>query len=147
MGVKSREPMKNLFTLILCLFSMQLLADTSQVEFNDGWIKQLPPVVPMRAGYVQIKNDSDQDAQITSMQSDAFESVEMHETTMKDGMMQMVQQDSMVIPAHGSLALKPGGKHIMLINPLRTLEIGDKVEVLVNFSDSTTQTITLKVKQ
>ena len=139
--------MKNLFTFLLCLFSMQALADSSRVEFSSGWIKQLPPVVPMRAGYIDIQNDSDQEVVITGMQSDAFENVEMHETTMKDGMMQMVQQENFVIPAKASIQLKPGGKHIMFITPTRSLEIGDKVEVLVSFSDNKTQTITLKVKQ
>jgi periplasmic copper chaperone A len=139
--------MKKTITLILCLFSMQIMADSSKVEFSGGWIKQLPPVVPMRAGYVKITNSSDQDATITAMQSDAFETVELHETTMKDGMMQMVQRDSFVIPAKGSTDLKPGGKHIMLINPLNSLTIGDKVDLMVTFSDSKTQKIQLEVKQ
>ncbi len=139
--------MKKTITLILCLFSMQIMADSSKVEFSGGWIKQLPPVVPMRAGYVKITNSSDQDATITAMQSDALETVELHETTMKDGMMQMVQRDSFVIPAKGSTDLKPGGKHIMLINPLNSLTIGDKVDLMVTFSDSKTQKIQLEVKQ
>ena len=139
--------MKKLFAIILCLFSMQILADSSQVDFKNGWIKQLPPVVPMRAGYVEIENDSNQDVVITGMQSDAFESLELHETTMKDGMMKMVEQESFIIPANGSISLKPGGKHIMLINPLRTLEIGDKVEIMVTFGDNKARKITLTVKQ
>ena len=139
--------MNKILTLILCLFSLQVMADSSKVEFTGGWIKQLPPVVPMRAGYVNITNPSNEDVVITAMQSDAFETVELHETTMKDGMMQMVQQDSMLIPANGSISLKPGGKHIMLINPLNPLAIGDKVNLTVTFGDSKAQKIQLEVKQ
>lgn len=139
--------MNKIITLMLCLFSLQVMADSSKVEFSDGWIKQLPPVVPMRAGYVKITNSSNEDAVITAMQSDAFETVELHETTMKDGMMQMIQQDSFIIPAKGSTLLKPGGKHIMLITPLRPLEIGDKVNLVVTFSDNKAQKIELEVKQ
>jgi periplasmic copper chaperone A len=139
--------MKNLFAIILCLFSVQLLADSSKVEFSNGWIKQLPPVVPMRAGYVKITNSSKQDVSITGMQSDAFETVEMHETTMKDGVMKMVQRESWVIPANGSIELKPGSKHIMLINPIHPLAIGDKVDLIVTFSDLKAQKIQLEVKQ
>lgn len=139
--------MKKIITLILCLLSIQVLADSSKVEFSDGWIKQLPPVVPMRAGYVKIENSSDQDVIITGMQSDAFETVELHETSMKDGMMQMIQLERFTIPANGSTHLKPGGKHIMLINPLSPLAIGDKVDLIVTFSDSKAQKIQLKVKQ
>jgi periplasmic copper chaperone A len=139
--------MNKILTLILCLFSFQIMADSSKVEFTGGWIKQLPPVVPMRAGYVKISNPSNEDVVITAMQSDAFETVELHETTTKDGMMQMIQQDNMLIPAKGSINLKPGGKHIMLINPINPLAIGDKVNLTVTFGDSKTQKIQLEVKQ
>jgi periplasmic copper chaperone A len=139
--------MKKIITIILCLFSVQLLADSNQLQFTNGWIKQLPPVVPMRAGYVDIANPSNEDVEITAIQSDAFEKVEMHETIMQDGMMKMVEQKSFKIPAHGSIQLKPGGKHIMLITPLSTLQIGDKVPLLLTFSDDKAQKIELEVKQ
>lgn len=139
--------MRKFIAVFLCLFSVHLYADSNQLIFTNGWIKQLPPVIPMRAGYVNIENPTDKDVEITAMESDAFERVEMHETLMQDGMMKMVQQDSFKIPAHSSIELKPGGKHIMLITPLNQLNIGDKVELMVTFSDDKAQKIRLEVKQ
>lgn len=139
--------MEKLLILTLFCLSFSLQADSSSVEFDNGWIKQLPPVVPMRAGYMQISNTGKTPAEIVAMQSDAFESIEMHETMMEDGMMKMVQQHSIVIPAGASVELKPGGKHIMMINPTIALQVGDKVDISVTFSDEKSQLIQLKVKK
>ena len=72
--------MKKIALLALLLFSTLSQADSSKIRFNDGWIKQLPPVIPMRAGYLQISNPTDQAHTITALHSDAFEKIEMHET-------------------------------------------------------------------
>ncbi len=122
-------------------------AATGEVQFSDGWIKQLPPVVPMRAGYLTIKNPGDQARTITHLQSDAFANVEIHETRMADGMMKMVELPQLVIPAKGEVELKSGGKHLMLIDPAQPLQIGDRVSIRVDFSNGQQQDLTLEVKK
>jgi copper(I)-binding protein len=139
--------MKKILFLTFLFLSCSVFADSSQVTFSGGWIKQLPPVVPMRAGYLTIENNGDSNAEITAIQSESFERVEMHETMMVDGMMKMVEQESIVVPAHGKTELKPGGKHLMLITPLTDLQIGDTVNLTVSFSDEQSQQVQLVVKQ
>ncbi len=139
--------MKKYLLLTLCLLSTGVHADSSQVEFKDGWIKQLPPVVPMRAGYVLIENNAKQDAKLIALQSDAFDRVELHETKMVDGMMKMMELDGLVIPAQSRVELKPGGKHLMLIDPKTPLKIGDQIDLIATFSDEKSQRIQLKVKK
>lgn len=137
---------KSIFTTLLFL-TVSLQADSTNVHFMDGWIKQLPPVVPMRAGYVQINNLSEQTVEIVSMHSEQFEKVEMHETIMSEGMMKMVELNSLVIPAKSQIDLKPGGKHLMLISPETPMQIGDKVEMTVTFSDDKIQRIQFEVRK
>lgn len=139
--------MKKLVFLALLFFSALAQADSTQVQFINGWIKQLPPVIPMRAGYVQINNLSDQNHEIISFQSSAFESIEMHETKMDDGMMKMIEQESIELPSKGLVELKPGSKHLMLIAPTQTLEIGDKIDLTVTFSDDSSQLIQFEVRK
>lgn len=139
--------MKKLVFLTLFLFSSLSQADSTNVKFINGWIKQLPPVIPMRAGYMQISNRSDQSHEIVAIHSEAFEKVEMHETTMADGMMKMIQQYSIVIPAKGLVELKPGGKHLMLIAPKQAMQIGDMIDLTVSFSDETSRQIQLEVRK
>ena len=82
-----------------------------------------------------------------ALQSTAFEKVEIHETIMADGMMKMIELDSLELPAKSLVELKPGGKHMMLITPVQPLNIGDKVELLVTFEDESTQSVMLEVKK
>ncbi len=126
---------------------MTLMADSSQVLFKNGWIKQLPPVVPMRAGYMSIENNSEQQLEIIAFQSDAFERVEMHETLMQDGIMKMQEQESFILPARSRVELNPGGKHLMLISPKQAMQLGDDINLVVTFSDNSTQAIQLEVRQ
>ena len=50
-------------------------------------------------------------------------------------MMKMVQIDSIEVPAEGSVSLKPGGLHIMLMDVKKPMKAGDKVNLTLKFSD------------
>ena len=138
--------MKKLFLIPLLMLATSLQADSSKLQFNNGWIKQLPPVVPMRAGYVAINNPSEQTVEITKAHSDSFNMIELHESRMEDGMMKMVEQESLVIPAKGSLQLKPGSFHLMMMGLKEQLEVGDVVNVDFSFNDGTSKSIAFEVK-
>lgn len=139
--------MKKIILLALLLSSSSVWSENGQLQFSNGWIKQLPPVVPLRAGYMKINNTSTQAQEIIAVQSTAFETVELHETRMADGMMKMIELDSLEIPAKSTVEFKPGGKHLMLISPIQPLQIGDIVEVIATFNDETTQSFQLVVKK
>ncbi len=131
---------------LIMLFTALAFAQSAPLQFSNGWIKQLPPVIPMRAGYVTISNPGEHLIKIVSMHSDAFEKVEMHESKMADGVMKMVELDSLDIPPKGQIELKPGAKHLMLIAPTREMKIGDKIAIQANLDDGATQTLLLEVK-
>ncbi len=139
--------MKKLFLLPLLLAFSVAHAQTSGVQFVDGWIKQLPPVIPMRAGYVLIKNTEARPKTLTTLQSDAFEKVEIHETKMADGVMKMIELNGLIIPATGQVELKPGARHFMLIAPTGSLQIGDKISIQAHFKDGSEQSFDLVVKK
>lgn len=139
--------MKSLIVSTLLLFSAVIHANNSQIQFEDGWIKHLPPVVPMRAGYLTIENRGQTMNRIVAVQSPAFEWVEMHETIMAEGIMKMVQQDSIDLYPEKKVLLKPGGKHLMMMKPKQAMAIGDRVDVVITFADGGTRQIQLEVKQ
>ncbi|MCK4708091.1 MAG: copper chaperone PCu(A)C [Gammaproteobacteria bacterium] len=139
--------MKKIIFLAFLLASSSAWSQNNQVQFINGWIKQLPPVVPVRAGYLKINNTSKQDREIIAVQSNAFEQVEMHESKMDDGMMKMIELESIHLPAKSQVELKPGGKHLMLIAPLQPLQIDDNIEIIVTFADESTQSVILKIKK
>ena len=66
---------------------------------------------------------------------------------MQDGKMMMQQQDFVEIPAQSSVEFKPKDYHIMFINLLNDLNIGDEYQLTLQFEKAGTITITVPVKE
>lgn len=61
--------------------------------------------------------------------------VEIHETTVgENDVMQMRPVQAIEVPARGSVELKPGGYHIMLLDVQRDLNPGDTVTLTLSFA-------------
>lgn len=117
------------------------------LHVTDAWIKNLPPTVPMRAGYMQLMNHDANAATIVSISSDAFKKVEIHKTMNNDGVMSMHPVKNLVLEANGMATLKPGGMHLMLMKPIRELQIGDEVKIILQFDNDASQEILMTVKK
>ena len=61
--------------------------------------------------------------------------------------MKMRPVASIDIKAKGEAVLKPGGYHVMLIDPTTTLKEGDKVAVTLVFSDGSRKSVDAVVKK
>jgi copper(I)-binding protein len=58
-----------------------------------------------------------------------FDNIELHRSVVAKGLASMVPQDYITVPAAGSLELKPGDYHLMLLHPAITLSARDEVSV------------------
>ena len=132
---------------IIILLTCFTPAMAEHLTITDAWIKNLPPVIPMRAGYMKIRNSQDADLTILAVTSDAFEKIEIHQTMQKDGMMNMQKQQHLTIAAGASEFLQPGSLHLMMMNPAKQLKPGDEVKVQLHPDNSTSQTINMVVKK
>jgi len=132
-------------TLLILLISFSV--NSAELNTSNVRIPEAPPVAPVMAGYMTLINDSNKDITITSINSSLYKSVEIHSMSMKDGMMHMEQLDHFTIPAKGQRLLEPGGYHLMLIKPQKTLRAGDTIDVIFHYQDKTTQTFNFKVEK
>ena len=69
----------------------------------------------MSAGYLTLRNNTGTAIVVTQVRSPQFARVEIHETTIEDGISKMRALDSLTVPANGSARLERGGKHLMLM--------------------------------
>ncbi len=70
------------------------------------------------AVYFSIRNPGGEADRLTSIETAAARAAEMHETVEEDGVVRMVPHpEGFEIPAGSTVALEPGGKHVMLIEP------------------------------
>lgn len=67
-----------------------------------------------------------------SVDDDIASVVELHTTTMTDGMMTMSQVSGATMAADSDLVLEPGGLHLMLVDVV-DLEVGDTIEVTLQW--------------
>lgn len=95
----------------------------------DGWLRSPPMPMPMLAGFARVVNPCAAEVVVTGADSDAFASVELHETRVEDGVSRMRAVTAMPVPAAGETVLRPGGLHLMLMRPVAPLAEGDVAEV------------------
>lgn len=101
----------------------------------DGWLRSPPVPMPMMAGFARIENGCAVAAVVTGARSDAFASVELHETQLVDGVSRMRAVPLLPVPAHGDAVLRPGGLHLMLMRPVAPLAAGDSARVEFTLAD------------
>jgi copper(I)-binding protein len=87
----------------------------------------------MSAGYLSLTNNTDAVITISRVVSPEFESVEIHESLLEDGISRMRRIPVLSISANSTVSLERGGKHLMLMRP-----IGDAKQVTLKFHSGDT---------
>ena len=112
--------------LIVVLFIAACGQPQPPLVASDVEVTKPMPGMKMSAGYFVLTNNTDEAIRITAVTSPQFAAVEIHETTLEDGISRMRELDALVVPPHGSVTLERGGKHLMLMRPG---ELGDRVSL------------------
>lgn len=103
------------------------------VSVRDAWIRETPPGMTMMAGYMELRNNTLRPQVLVAASSSGFQSVMIHRTIVKDGMAGMVHASQLELAPNASLIFAPGGYHLMLMTPKRTLRAGDPVVINLEF--------------
>lgn len=88
------------------------------------------------AAYLNIQNNGGDGDRLITVKSDVAETLEIHLSENKDGVMTMHQVAGVDVPARGQAELKPGGYHMMLVNLKGDLNAGDIVKLTLVFEKS-----------
>jgi len=105
--------------------------------------------------YFTIENSGDADDMLVEVfdlmvesAGDLSDVIELHETSMTDGVMKMQKLETgIAVPAGETVLLKPGGLHVMLMQIKRSLEPGDVVSLGLRLQSGTEEMITAEVRQ
>lgn len=134
-----------LFILLVCGYAQPVLA--GDIMISDPWVREAPPAARMLAGYFLLRNHDQKDHVLVSARSEAFAKVEMHLSSVQQGMMKMEKQDKITFLHGKEFHFKPGGYHLMLMKPKRKLSSGDKVEIILVFGDGKELPVTFTVRK
>lgn len=133
-----RRPMTAaaLALLIAPLAGYATAAGAADVKVEQAEITLPPRGAPSMAGYLIIKNGSEQSVGIEAVESQAFGSISIHVTTIENGVASMRPAPvPFQIPGHSELQMKPGGVHLMIADARTELEPGDTVSLSVRLKD------------
>jgi copper(I)-binding protein len=128
----------SLFALALA-FTLSAAPALAQ-EFKAGdiviekpWARATPKGAEVGGAYMTIENKGAAHDRLTGGTSD-FATVEIHEMKSENGVMEMREvTGGLDIPAHGSVALAPGGYHIMFTHLAHPLAKGDTIKATLTF--------------
>jgi copper(I)-binding protein len=135
-------------SILLSIFFVSISACAESILIVENvWIREAPPSVKVLAGYMTLKNPTDQDIILICADSPAFEDVMFHKTEISDGIAKMRHADEITIPANSSFELTPGNYHLMLMGKKNPLKEGDNVELTLIFKNIDNQKITATVKK
>jgi copper(I)-binding protein len=129
--------------LFMAIAGSTLSAPTMDVI--DGWVREAPPTSRVLAAYMQIINLTDGDLTVTGVTSPDFETADLHRTVVEEGVARMLPVPELTIPAGSSVTLEPGGLHLMLFDPVRPLQEGDSVTLVLHRSDAICITLSVPV--
>ncbi len=136
-----------LLILLAAALPAAVWGDGPSVQASKIWIREGAPGVTVLGGYLSLANLTAKPLQLTAVSSPDFDSVEMHRSFVKDGMESMEPVPAVDIPAHGSVDFKPGGFHLMLMQPKKNLFAGDMVTLMLTFSDKSELAIMAPVRR
>src|SRR5467141_2429965 len=122
-----------LIGLMWALTSVAAAAEEAGVSIRDAWVREAPPGATMMAGYMLLQNNTSRPQVLVAARSSGFETVVIHRTIVKGGMTGMEHASQIELLPNASLLFAPGGHHLMLLNPKRTLRAGDRVDITLEF--------------
>ena len=126
-------------TLIALLMSAPVLfADSLPIKIEKAWLQAVPPVASDTAAFMKIQNLGQTSIKLVGGISAIATNVQPMIITIQkhDGhkMLGMESVPAFEIPPGGTLELKPGGDHLMLIGLKSHPNEGDRVKIVLRFS-------------
>ncbi len=122
-----------------------IAAASTGLHVTNAYVRGLPPGVANTAAYMTLVNNTDADIVLTGAETSAAKSASLHATVKRNGGMTMEHVMSATIPARGSLELKTGGLHLMLMDLKSPLGSGDTVRLTLKFDGDFVQTMDVPV--
>jgi len=109
-------------------------AAQAQVTVSDAWVRGTVAHQPATGLFFDIT--SVQGGRLVAASSPAARELQLHEMTMDNDVMRMRQVPAIDLPAGKTVALSPGGFHVMLLGVVKPLAAGATVHATLTVEDA-----------
>ena len=125
--------MKPVNYLLLSLLGMSLQV-SAQTVVDDAWVRATVAGQPSTGAFMHITSSTD--SKLVEVRSPVAKTVQIHESKMANDVMSMQPVSSVALPAGKSVAIEPEGYHVMLIDLVGQIKVGDQVPLTLIVEDS-----------
>lgn len=141
---------------LYALVALLLLPVTSALAQNhqagsltirDAWARPTAGQTPNGAAYMTITNKGQIPDRLLSVESAASAKTELHTTVAEGTVMRMRPVPSIDVGPGETVALKPGGLHVMLVGLKAPLAAGRKLSLLMTFEKAGTTNVEVTVRR
>lgn len=134
------------FAAALTLIAAPVLAAASSVQVSQAWSRPAPQG-GNGAGYAVISNAGPAGDTLIAVSSPVAARAEIHESMIMSGQAMMhPRPGGLPVPAGATVALKPGGWHIMLMGLKQPLKAGDHYPATLTFKKAGKMTVQFSVQ-
>jgi copper(I)-binding protein len=112
-------------------------SDQGDIVVEKAWIPEAPPTVSSLAGYLKINNNLPHSIILSGAESPSFEQIRLHQTVIdkETDYARMIEQGPITIRSGESFSFRPGGYHLMLLNPLQSVNSETTIPVSLIFEN------------
>jgi copper(I)-binding protein len=145
----SRAALGTLAALVGVLAAGPGLAQDGRVgslRISGAWIRATPNAAPTAAAYLSVTNRGAVPDRLKGGAARGVRQIAPHSMSMAGGVMRMrALPGGLVIPPHATVALAPGGDHLMLIGLTHGFRPGMRVPIRLIFSHAGPVTVDFPV--
>lgn len=135
------------FIALILFFLQACNANTSAtIEIQAPWIRTPPTSAQAIAGFMLLKNHSNQPIALTGANAKGFQNVMLHQSINENRMHRMKHEERIIIPAKGEVRFQHGSYHIMLMGIQKKIQSGDSIPITLFFDNGEEKSVSFIVK-
>lgn len=122
------------------------MASAQDIRATNAYVPQSPPGAMAHAAYMTLENSSNTLHSVIGVEADGYGMAHLHISQTENGVATMSMIHQLDLAPGQSVVLEPGSFHIMLMQPETTPEVGDTVDLTLQFADGKTLNVAAEVK-
>lgn len=127
--------MKSLLIVLAATLASSATAFAGDIEVTSPWLRATPHGATVAGGYATIVNHGRAPDRLVGASLAVAPKGEVHEMSMKDGVMHMARlADGLPIAPGAKVTLAPGSYHLMFPNPTAQLKEGETIAGSLTFA-------------
>ncbi len=135
-GCALRQALRLPTVLLAVLAGVPALAGKDAVVVDNAWSRASIGTSRPGVAYLTIRNDGDEGRTLIAVRTDQAARSEIHQTSTDErGVSSMSRVGELEVPAGRSVALEPGGRHVMLMGLQSPMKKGESFTLTLLFDD------------